>query len=74
MVANVETVETHQRQGLARALWQAANAEATVLHQQDRHRTFEGDAYALAMGGETADETTDYCEYCNICTGDDDLA
>ena len=74
VVANVETVETHQRQGLARALWQAANAEATVLHQQDHHRTFEGDAYALAMGGETADETTDYCEHCIICTGDDDLA
>lgn len=37
-----------------------------MLHQQDRGRTFEGDAYALAMGGETADETTDYCEYCNM--------
>lgn len=72
VVLNVETVEEHQGEGYARSLWEAANAEAEVLHQQDHHRTPEGDAFARAMGGETADETTDYCEHCIVCTGDDD--
>lgn len=71
VVLNVETVEDYQRQGLARQLWEAANAEGEVLHQQEHHRTFEGGAFAQAVGGEDADETTDYHEHCIICTGDD---
>jgi hypothetical protein len=70
VVANVETATGHERRGYARQLWEAANAEAEVLHAQMHHRTAEGDAFAQAMGGETADETTDYIDVCCICTGD----
>lgn len=70
VVLNIETDDDHQRQGYARHLWETANAEGEVLHQQPHHRTFEGDAFAQAVGGEDADETTDYYEHCAVCTGD----
>jgi len=57
VVANIETFAGWERRGFARALWEAANAEADVLHAQDHHRTPEGDAFAHAGGGDTADET-----------------
>lgn len=72
VVLNVETIDERQGEGLARHLWDTAIADGEVLHQQEHHRTPEGDAFARAMGGETADETEDYCEHCIVCTGDDD--
>jgi len=71
VVENVETASGHERRGYARMLWEHANAEAEVLHAQEHHRTAEGDAFAQAMGGESADEATDYIDVCCICTGDD---
>jgi len=56
VVANIETFAGWERRGFARALWEAANAEADVLHAQDHHRTPEGDAFAEAMGGDVMDD------------------
>lgn len=69
-IANVETRAAYRRQGLARALWEAANAEATIYHALPHHRTDEGDAFAEAMGGETISDEDGYQAECCICTGD----
>lgn len=69
-VVNVETVAAHQGEGLARMLWEVANAEAECFHALEHHRTDEGDAFARAMGGYTIDEDDDYIAECGICTGD----
>lgn len=66
-VINVETVAARQGEGLARLLWETANAEAECYHDLDHHRTPEGDAFARAMGGETIDAELGYCEHCCIC-------
>ena len=71
-VANVETRPAYQRQGLARALWTAANTEAECFHSLDHHRTPEGDAFAHAMGGETISAEAGYQAECIVCTGEDD--
>ena len=66
-IANIETRTAYQRQGLARALWAHANAEAECFHALDHHRTPEGDAFAWAVGGETIDEETGKVDVCDIC-------
>lgn len=71
-VANVETSRAYQRQGLASALWTAANAEAECFHSLEHHRTPEGDAFAHAVGGETVSTEDGYQAECSICTGDDE--
>ena len=70
MVWNVETADGFERQGFARMLWEAANAEAECFHALDHHRTAEGDAFARAMGGETIAPEDDYIDVCCICTDD----
>lgn len=70
MVWNVETAAGHERRGYARTLWDAANTEAECFHALEHHRTFEGDAFAEAMGGETIDEAAGYVAECCICTGE----
>ena len=74
-VVNIETSRAHQRQGYARQLWEAANAEAECYHAVEHHRTPEGDAFAHAVGGYTIDDELDYIDECIICTGemDEDL-
>ena len=72
MVWNVETADGFERQGFARMLWEAANAEAECFHALDHHRTPDGDAFASAMGGETIDEQAGYVAECCICTGEMD--
>lgn len=67
-VANVETRTAFQRQGLARTLWEHANAEAELFHALPHHRTPEGDAFADAMGGDTIDDEAGYQAMCDICT------
>lgn len=52
-VANVETRQAFQRQGLARLLWDAANAEAECYHAPEAHRTAQGAIFANAVGGQT---------------------
>jgi hypothetical protein len=69
-IANVETSSDYQRQGLARALWTAANTEGECFHSLDHHRTPEGDAFAHAVGGDTISDTDGYQAECIICTGE----
>lgn len=69
-VSNVETMPTYRRQGLARTLWQAANAEAECFHDLDHHRTEEGDIFAHAMGGRTISDELGHEDECFVCAGD----
>ena len=69
-VTNVETLDAYTRQGLARSLWVAANAEAECFHAVEHHRTPEGDAFAQAVGGETIAPELDVIDVCFICCGD----
>ena len=69
-VENVETLTTYARQGLASALWVAANAEGECFHAVEHHRTPEGDAFAQAVGGETIAPELDIIDECFICCGD----
>ena len=69
-VENVETATTYARQGLASALWVAANAEGECFHAVEHHRTPEGDAFAQAVGGETIAPELDIIDVCFICCGD----
>ena len=69
-VENVETLDEFARQGLARSLWVAANAEGECFHAVEHHRTPEGDAFAQAVGGETIAPELDVIDVCFICCGD----
>ena len=69
IIQNIEVADGHRGEGIARKLWDFANAEAEVLHQLDHHRTEEGHAFAKAVGGATATAEQDYYEHCGICTG-----
>ena len=71
-VVNVETADDYLRQGLARSLWDAANAEAECFHAVDHHRTSEGDAFAHAVGGETIEAELDHIDECGICCSVED--
>ena len=71
-VVNIETATTYARQGLASALWVAANAEAECFHAVEHHRTPEGDAFAQAVGGETIAPELDVIDECFICCNDDE--
>ena len=63
-VSNIETREDRRGEGLARSLWEAANATlGTVYHDLPAHRTYEGDCFAQAVGGESATECT--ITFCN---------
>jgi len=72
-VMQVETREDRRGEGLARQLWDAANAQlGTVYHSLPAHRTPEGDAFANAVGGESVTE----CHIAACCCtelDDDDL-
>jgi hypothetical protein len=70
-VANVETRRDYQRRGLARLLWDAANADAQCFHALPHHRTDEGEQFATAVGGDTIDEQAGYQPACCICTESD---
>ncbi|WP_308491006.1 hypothetical protein [Microbacterium terrisoli] len=69
-VANIETRTAYRGEGLARSLWEHANAEAECFHALEHHRTAEGDAFAHAVGGSTIDPADDYIDVCTICTGE----
>ena len=55
-VVNVETRSDRQGEGLASSLWEAASAQFDILHDLPAHRTYEGNAFAEAVGGESATE------------------
>jgi hypothetical protein len=65
-ITNIWTAENRRGEGLARALYTTACAQQTVLHAPAAHRTPEGDAFAEAVGGDTAEYDCD----CAACTYD----
>lgn len=69
-IMNVWTAEDRRGEGLARALYETASAQMDVLHAPAAHRTPEGDAFAEAVGGDTAEYDCD-CHACSY-TADDD--
>jgi hypothetical protein len=62
IIQNIEVNEDRRGEGIARALWDYANAESPVLHQVEHHRTWEGNAFAEAVGGDTDMSVTDAAE------------
>lgn len=60
----VEVREDRQREGLATALYHAADQQIGIYHAPVAHRTPEGHAFAVAVGGDTAEYPCD----CYGCT------
>jgi hypothetical protein len=67
-ITNIWTAEDRRGEGLARALYDTASAQMDVLHAPAAHRTPEGNAFAEAIGGNTAEYECD----CHACTYADD--
>lgn len=63
-IMNIWTAEGRRGEGLARALYNTASTQMDVLHAPAAHRTPEGDAFAEAIGGDTAEYDCD----CHACT------
>ena len=61
-IVNIEVVKAHRGEGLARALYEAACAQMAVFHAPASHRTAEGNAFAVAVGGEALTCTYGCCE------------
>lgn len=56
IIANIETAADYRREGIATALFQAAEKQLPqVLHARPEHRTEHGDAWADSVGGDTED-------------------
>lgn len=68
-VVNIETRSDRQGEGLARHLWETAQEQMNdeILHDLPAHRTAEGDSFAEAVGGDSAEEC--HVAYC-VCTED----
>ena len=70
-IMQIETRSDRRGEGLARSLWDAANAQmGTIYHSLPAHRTPEGDAFAEAVGGESV--TDCHVAGCYVCDCDDD--
>lgn len=63
-IMNVWVREDHRGEGLARALYETAAREMDICHAPVAHRTVEGNAFAQALGGETA-EYECHCDGCD---------
>lgn len=63
-IVNIDVRADRRRQGLARALYTAATAQMPVYHAPVAHRSYEGNAFAEAVGGETLTYDCD----CTGCT------
>jgi GNAT superfamily N-acetyltransferase len=62
-IMQIWVAENHRGQGLARGLYETAIAQMEIFHAPAAHRTPEGDAFAEAVGGETAEYECD----CHAC-------
>lgn len=69
-IMNIWVAEDHRGEGLARSLYEIASARMEVFHAPAAHRTPEGDAFAEAVGGETAEYDCD-CHACGYVEDDD---
>lgn len=67
-ILNIWVTPARRGEGIARRLYEAATAQMTVYHAPVAHRTPEGDAFARAVGGPTAEYDCD----CYGCTADDE--
>jgi hypothetical protein len=67
-IMNIWVAEDRRGEGFARAIYDTASAQRTVLHAPAAHRTPEGDAFAEAVGGDTAEYDCD----CAACTYSED--
>ncbi|MBB4963780.1 hypothetical protein [Saccharothrix violaceirubra] len=70
-IANIETRSDRRGEGLARALYRAADTQVGVFHAPAGHRTEEGDAFARAVGGPVADYPCD-CFACDTIDDEED--
>jgi predicted GNAT family acetyltransferase len=52
-IMNVEVREDRRGEGLARVLYETAAREMDIFHAPIGHRTEAGNAFALAVGGDT---------------------
>ncbi len=58
-IMNIEVRSDRRGEGLARTLFETASAQTAVYHAPIAHRTDEGNAFALAVGGETISYSCD---------------
>ena len=56
LILNVEVDEDRQGEGIARALFEYADAAQGLYHVPAWGRTEDGDCFARAMGGDTMDD------------------
>lgn len=52
-IMNIAVRDDRQHEGLARTLYETAAAQMPIYHAPAAHRTPDGHAFALAVGGET---------------------
>lgn len=52
-ILQVETPRHHQGNGYATALYRQATSEMTIYHAPESHRTYEGNRFALSVGGDS---------------------
>ena len=70
-ILNIWVDPARRGEGIARRLYEAATAQMTVYHAPVAHRTPEGDAFARAVGGPTAEYDCD-CYGCNFDEDEED--
>jgi|SRR5690606_36107550 len=72
-IMNIWVDPARRGEGIARRLYEAATAQMTVYHAPPAHRTPEGDAFARAVGGPTAEYDCD-CYGCNYVIDEEEDA
>lgn len=56
LILNIEVIAARQGEGFARKLYEHADAEHGLLHVPAWGRTWEGEQFAEAMGGDAMDD------------------
>lgn len=63
-IMNIEVRKDRRGEGLARALYETAAQQMAIYHAPVAHRTYEGNAFAEAVGGDTITYACD-CAGCD---------
>lgn len=71
-IGNIDVRADRRREGLARALYEAACREMTVFHAPIAHRSDEGKLFAQAMGGPTIEAYDCDCAACDVTEDDEE--